>query len=715
MNDRIQIVPDWKLERYLLGELPPEMFSEVEKMIKQHKNVQKRIDELKKSNSEFHSQYPFETIAPKIEEYRLKRQEKNLRRLQKITSPIKTIFQKLNGLLDNFPWNKKWIYSSMAAAMMMVIILFSVPTAFINESPKDEAQKMLQEQSRAYELYSTTTESSGKKTLEKESKQFAPIEPAGVKEMTKGESDDKSIVKYKKAKAADPLKGIGYGHPKAIMQRSFAFAKDAGISSPSPSTIAESEEDFIQHNTEAYDRIYENEFLNPNNSPLSTFSIDVDTASYSNVRRFLMSSKLPPKDSVRIEELINYFTYKYPDPKGNIPFSVNVEVAVCPWNTNHELVHIGLKAKSIHKDQIPPRNLVFLLDVSGSMNYYNKLPLLKKAMGLLIKQLNQDDRVSIAVYAGASGLVLKPTSGDNKEKIMGAMNKLQSGGSTNGGAGIQLAYKVAEENFKDDGINRIILATDGDFNVGITNQGDLIRLIEEKRESGIFLTVLGFGMGNYKDSTMEKLADKGNGNYAYIDTMNEAKKVLVNEIGSTLVTVAKDVKIQVEFNPSSVDAYRLIGYENRKMKAKDFNDDKKDAGEIGAGHTITALYEVVPKGVEFETPEDEILRYQKFDITDDGDSDELLYLKLRYKKPDGKKSKLLKYPVYSDNKDYQSENFKFSAAVAAYGMLLRKSKFSSKASYEMVLKLAQASKGKDKFGYRAEFIKLVQLARNLDK
>ncbi len=363
-------------------------------------------------------------------------------------------------------------------------------------------------------------------------------------------------------------------------------------------------------NTEAYRHIVENPFLDVTRAPLSTFSIDVDTAAYSNTRRFLNEGRLPPKDAVRIEELINYFAYDYPQPVGDAPFSVTTEVAQCPWNSAHRLVHVGLQGKRLSRAQLPPANLVFLLDVSGSMQEPNKLPLVKSALSLLAEQLTERDRVALVVYAGSSGLVLPATTGDRKGEILAAIERLEAGGSTNGGAGIQLAYKVAADNFIRDGINRVILATDGDFNVGVTNEGDLVRLIEAKRQSGVFLSVLGFGTGNVKDATMEQLADKGNGNYAYIDTAAEARKVLGQQLGGTLATIAKDVKLQLEFNPARAAAYRLIGYENRLLRDEDFNDDTKDAGEIGAGHTVTALYEVVPAGQEWSNPGVDPLKYQ---------------------------------------------------------------------------------------------------------
>jgi len=466
-------------------------------------------------------------------------------------------------------------------------------------------------------------------------------------------------------------------------------------------------------NTEAYDRIVDNRFLEVSQNPLSTFSIDVDTASYANVRRFLLSGTLPPKDAVRIEEMLNYFSYDYPVPSGRDPIAASVEVAEAPWESEHRLVRIGLKGKEIELEKRPSSNLVFLLDVSGSMQPANKLPLLKKAMRLLVERLSEKDRVAIVVYAGASGLVLPSTSCDQKEKVLAALENLEAGGSTNGGSGIRLAYQIAVSSFISGGINRVILATDGDFNVGTTNQGDLTRLIEENAKSGVFLSVLGFGMGNYKDSTLEKLADLGNGNYAYIDDINEARKVLVDQINSTLVTVAKDVKIQIEFNPVQVSAYRLIGYENRLLSKEDFNDDTKDAGEIGAGHTVTALYEIVPAGKGIQIPGVDPLKYQRaIETTQVAESGELLTLKLRYKQPDGQISQLLEFPVRDSGKVYSqaSQDFKFAAAVASFGMILRESPYRGNATLSGVLELAEEGKGSDPHGYRGQFLELVNKA-----
>lgn len=470
-------------------------------------------------------------------------------------------------------------------------------------------------------------------------------------------------------------------------------------------------------NTEDYSPINENIFHNPGRNPLSTFSIDVDAASYSNVRRFITGSQMPPGDAVRIEEMINYFTYDYPQPEGEAPFAIFTEAGKCPWNEGHYLVHIGLQGKIIPTTDLPPSNLVFLIDVSGSMNTANKLPLLKSAFKLLVNELRAKDKISIVVYAGAAGVVLPSTSGDRKDQIIGALDNLKAGGSTAGGQGIRLAYKIAGENFMIKGNNRVILATDGDFNVGESSNGAMEELIEKERESGVFLTVLGFGMGNYKDSKMEILADKGNGNYAYIDNILEAKKVFVNEFGGTLFTIAKDVKIQVEFNPAIVQAYRLIGYENRKLRDEDFNDDKKDAGELGSGHTVTALYEIIPAGVEDSyTGTIDPLKYQKQESRNTGQfRDEMMTVKLRYKLPDENNSQLITRIIKNHANDFEktSDNFRFSASVASFGMLLRDSAFKGSSSYDQVLEWARNSSGKDQEGYRAEFVRLVETTKLL--
>ena len=469
-------------------------------------------------------------------------------------------------------------------------------------------------------------------------------------------------------------------------------------------------------NTEAYDHIQDNRFHRVRTQPVSTFSIDVDTASYSNVRRFLLSEgRLPPADAVRTEELLNYFRFEYPKPNSDAPFSVTTELGPCPWNPRHRLALIGLNTARIDVENTPPRNFVFLLDVSGSMMPSDKLPLVKSAMRMLTETLRTEDRVAIVVYAGASGLVLPSTPGSHKAAILGAIEELQAGGSTNGAAGIRLAYDTAQRAFIKGGINRVILATDGDFNVGVTSQGELVRLIEEERQRGIFLSVLGVGTGNVKDSTMEKLANKGNGNYAYLDSVQEARRVLIAEGGATLVTVAKDVKIQVEFNPATVGAYRLIGYENRMLAREDFKDDTKDAGEIGAGHTVTAIYELIPPGADVPGPDVDPLKYQE-EVRPAGGSKsgELMNVKLRFKRPDGEVSRESVYPVNDRNVASLSPNLGFATAVTQFAMLLRKSEFKGRASWPSTLELARRFKGDDPGGYRAEFIKLAELAAALD-
>ena len=464
---------------------------------------------------------------------------------------------------------------------------------------------------------------------------------------------------------------------------------------------------------ETYNRIVENAFKKAQDHPLSTFSIDVDAASYSNIRRIIREGRTPSKDAVRIEEMINYFVYDYPEPSGNRPFSITTEVGTAPWNPAHQLVHVGLQGRRMQRDEQPANNLVFLLDVSGSMNAPDKLPLLKQAFSMLVGQLTERDRVAITVYAGAAGLVLPSTPGDQKETILDALNRLQAGGSTAGAAGIRLAYQMAQENFIDGGNNRVILATDGDFNVGTSSDAELVRMIEEKRDSGTFLTVIGFGTGNLKDAKMEQIADHGNGNYYYIDNELEARKVLVTDLRGTLFTIAKDVKIQIEFNPALVASYRLIGYENRLLADEDFDDDTKDAGELGAGHTVTALYEIIPIGAttDADVRDRGELKYQNSGLTQAAvASGELMTLKLRYKAPDGDTSRLIERAVMNPSRSERAtgNNFYFSAAVAEFGMILRDSQHKSTATLDQVLALARDAQGDDAYGYRAEFIRLVE-------
>jgi Ca-activated chloride channel family protein len=466
-------------------------------------------------------------------------------------------------------------------------------------------------------------------------------------------------------------------------------------------------------NTEAYNPLVENPFTSPQVSPLSTFSIDVDNASYTNIRRFINNGEKVPQDAVRIEEMVNYFKYQYALPTDDNPFAAHTEYSDAPWNKEHKLLRIALKAKDIPTEQLPPSNIVFLLDVSGSMEAPNKLPLLKSSMKILLDQLRTDDKVSIVVYAGAAGLVLPPTNGNDKTTIMDALNKLNAGGSTAGGAGIELAYKIAGENFIKEGNNRVVLATDGDFNVGINSQGDLQHLIEEKRKTGIFLTCLGFGMGNYKDANLETLADKGNGNYAYIDNIQESNRFLGKEFKGTVFTVAKDVKLQIEFNPAQVRSYRLIGYENRKLNDEDFVNDKIDAGEMGIGHTVTALYEIIPVGVNSSfAPEVPKLKYSNAQPAN-GNGQELATLKFRYKKPDGDKSTESVQVVMNSPKPLKnaSEDFRFAAAVAWFGLKLRDSELITDKTMQHIIDLAKSAKSYDPDGYRAECIRLMETAK----
>ncbi|MEI3801856.1 MULTISPECIES: vWA domain-containing protein [unclassified Chitinophaga] len=500
---------------------------------------------------------------------------------------------------------------------------------------------------------------------------------------------------------------VGYGaqHRKSVTGSVTTIRGTSKNYAPSP-----------VYNTEDYSPINENIFHTATDQPLSTFSIDVDRASYSNVRRFLNQGMMPEADAVRVEEMINYFDYQYKAPEGKDPVAIYTDMAVCPWNTAHQLVRVALKSKQVDTRELPPSNLVFLIDVSGSMYGENRLPLVKRAFAVLTEQLRAEDKVAIVVYAGAAGVVLPATSGSDKKKILAALDQLEAGGSTAGGAGIQLAYTIAGELYSQNSNTRVILATDGDFNVGVSSDGELTGMIEKERERGISLSVLGFGMGNYKDNKLELLADKGNGNYAYIDNFEEARRTFVTEFGGTLFTVAKDVKLQIEFNPQFVQSYRLVGYENRVLANEDFNNDKKDAGDMGVGHTVTALYEIIPAGtkgtaVNWVDP----LKYQEGKVI--GNKSEVLTVKLRYKQPDANKSLLMEKVLPYSNQEITAapEDFRMAAAVAAFGQLLRNSAFKGTATYDQVLSWAGNSRGTDTEGYRAEFIQLVKKAMLLDK
>ncbi len=520
----------------------------------------------------------------------------------------------------------------------------------------------------------------------------------------KGNPAGTAIVLFQGQFAADRLMYSG----KAMPSGAVAEVARMPMAPPQPGFVRPP-----QWNTEEYKRLQENNFQEVRTSPLSTFSIDVDTASYSNIRRFINSGGLPPVDAVRTEELLNYFTYEYPQPTGEHPVAVTTEIGDSPWNPERKLLLLGLQGKNIATENLPPSNLVFLIDVSGSMWSPNKLPLLKTAFKMLAQQLRPQDRVAIVVYAGAAGLVLDSTSGSEKREIIAKIDSLQAGGSTAGGAGIKLAYKVAKEHFLEGGNNRVVLATDGDFNVGASSEGELSRLIEGYRDDRIFLSVLGFGMGNIKDNKMEMLADRGNGNYAYIDNALEAKKVMVSQLAGTLYTIAKDVKVQVEFNPAKVKAYRLIGYENRALADRDFNDDRKDAGDMGAGHSVTALYEIIPAEDKNFVSSVDPLVFQKPQSVP---SNDWLQIKVRYKQPQANDSSLMtaRVPDGSATSSLSSENFRFAAAVAEYGMLLRNSEFKGQSSYLQALTLARGARGLDEQGYRAEFIKMLEVSQILD-
>lgn len=502
---------------------------------------------------------------------------------------------------------------------------------------------------------------------------------------------------------------VGYGHElKATKSASAAYMAVC----PTPGIM------YDAVNAEEYGQIQENGFNSVSDAPLSTFSIDVDAASYSNMRRFINKGELPPVDAIRTEELVNYFSYDYPKPTGSDPVKITMEAGACPWNADHRLVRIGLKAREIPTDNLPASNLVFLIDVSGSMWGANRLDLVKSSLKLLVNNLRDKDKVAIVTYAGSAGVKLEATPGSDKQKIREAIDELTAGGSTAGGAGILLAYKIAKKNFISNGNNRIILCSDGDFNVGVSSAEGLEQLIEKERKSGVFLTVLGYGMGNYKDKKIQVLAEKGNGNHAYIDNLQEANRVLVGEFGATLHTVAKDVKLQVEFNPSQVQAYRLIGYESRLLKDEDFNNDAKDAGDMGAGHTVTAFYEVIPTGIKNEyVGKIDDLKYQKKEkvtVKPTGSND-LLTVKLRYKAPDKDVSKKMELPFIDNKGNNVSSDFRFASAVAMFGQLLRDSDFKGNASYDKVINLAKQGLNDDDKGYRREFIRLVEAAKGLER
>lgn len=531
------------------------------------------------------------------------------------------------------------------------------------------------------------------------------------KEVSIGKDNIINVVLSEDVQALEEVVTTGYGQDRRRERKDAAKSVVPSISRHAPVIAYDQSYAAPEINDEEYDGLEENIFHGVDKKPLSTFSIDVDAASYSNLRRFINNGDRPPKEAVRIEEMINYFDYDYSEPVNGDPFNIYTEISQAPWNDKHQLVHIGLQGRRIPVENLPSSNLVFLVDVSGSMNQPNKLPLVKKSFQLLVDQMRPKDHVAIVVYAGMAGVVLEPTPGNEKKKILAAIEQLQPGGSTAGGAGLRLAYALANEHFKENGNNRVILATDGDFNVGESSNQAMEDLIEGKRKDGVYLTVLGFGMGNLKDSKMEILADKGNGNYAYIDNLNEARKVLVNEFGGTLFTIATDVKLQVEFNPARVQAYRLIGYENRKLNDEDFNNDRKDAGDLGSGHTVTAMYEIIPVGVKSSFYSIDDLKYQGGRSTPaSGNGKDWLTIKLRYKRPGESMSKLLERVVTGNpaNASQTSNDFRWSASVAAFGMLLTESQYLENWSHDDVIALARPAKGEDAEGYRSEFINLVK-------
>jgi Ca-activated chloride channel homolog len=621
--------------------------------------------------------------------------------------------------LTNVVWTEEQRRSSTRyqwGSLAAVLAMFAVIAAVAITTIQRESGKLAGDRKPSAEkqnLPSAPVEAVPEPTVEMDVAEAPPApapatQPEFVEEKPNAGRDRGTAGKNKKLALNPPA-------PMPMMRSYVAGAGETTESEP-PSRYRQ---DF---NTATYDKVEENPFLPAATNPLSTFSIDVDTASYANVRRFINSGSLPPKDAVRVEEMINYFTYDYKDPEGDKPFSIDVDATSCPWEPNHRLLRIGLKGREVANEKRPASNLVFLLDVSGSMMPAERLPLVKQAMRLLVDKLTENDRVAIVIYAGGSGLALKSTAGNEKEKILRALEELQAGGSTNGADGIELAYKVAAENFIKGGVNRVILATDGDFNIGVTNQGDLIRLIEAKAKTGVFLSVLGVGTDNLKDSTMQKLADKGNGNYAYLDSVEEARKVLVHQINGTLMTIAKDVKIQVEFNPTRVASYRLIGYEKRLLRKEDFNNDKVDAGEIGAGHTVTALYEVVPAGADAANPAASIppvdpLKYKTNTTDTTNASPEMVTVKLRHKKPEGDVSELTEKSFTDNGSKFENAapDLKFAAAVAEFGMLLRDSQFKGKGTIGAVIKWAQEGKGRDLAGYRGGFIEMARKAESLKR
>ncbi len=720
---------------YFDGEASAQEKETVEAHIKECASCQKYYQDLSKLSSSLQS-WNNETLSPDLE--------------QKINQDFLKLKQEEQKMKNKTPLFKASVGGGVVVTILLLVLSMQVYNKQVssekfknvsNSSVMQTAQVNTDGQIQKYEPYYLKTDSKKDKQMSKtpqvghaakanisneamferkhriasmpvrSRKERYQVKKISRRQMDKGRSLNVASASSTAVEMAD-MSSIAQGIMGGPQRRGFSEREEVSDSFREYIMPVPPPQPTEDYNREQYDRIYENKFLAVKDSPLSTFSIDVDTASYSNVRRFLNRNQMPPEDAVRIEEMVNYFTYNYPKPTDGKPFSITTKASICPWNPQHKLALIALQGKTLKEDEIPESNLVFLIDVSGSMNQPNKLPLLKKAYKMMVNQLTDKQRVAIVVYAGAAGKVLESTPGNNKYKILQAIDRLSAGGSTAGGAGIHLAYNIAKENFIKGGNNRVILATDGDFNIGASSNAEMIRLIEKKRDEGIFLTVLGFGMGNYQDSRLEQIANKGNGNYYYIDTNKEAKKVLVSELGSTLFTIAKDVKIQVEFNPAQVKAYRLIGYENRLLAKEDFNDDTKDAGELGAGHSVTALYEIVTVDSSEEFGDVDDLVYQQKKVIS---SDDLMTVKLRYKEPDGNKSKLIKKVIKNNEiTEALQGNFQFAASVAEFGLVLRNSKFKNNASYDNVINNAEHSIGKDSFGYRKEFIDLVKKAQSID-
>jgi Ca-activated chloride channel homolog len=694
---------DPNLTAFALGELDPDDHAKMAKAIADSPEAQSYVAETQQFARLLRAEYEGERQQPSV-------------------GPA--ITGEKRPRLTNVVWTEeqrrsssRYQWGSLAAVLAMFAVIAAVAIATIQR----ESGKVTANRKPSFEkqnVPAAPVEAVPEPTVEMDVAEASPpAPPATTPEFVEEQPNVRGYLGT--TRKTPKIAGLNPSAPMPMM-RSYVAGGGATTEAEPPSRYRQ---DF---NTATYDKVDENPFLPAATNPLSTFSIDVDTASYANVRRFINSGSLPPKDAVRVEEMINYFAYDYREPEGDKPFSIDVDATSCPWEPSHRLLRIGLKGREVANEKRPASNLVFLLDVSGSMMPAERLPLVKQAMRLLVDKLTENDRVAIVIYAGGSGLTLKSTPGNEKEKILRALEELQAGGSTNGADGIELAYKIAAENFIKGGVNRVILATDGDFNIGVTNQGDLIRLIEAKAKTGVFLSVLGVGTDNLKDSTMQKLADKGNGNYAYLDSVEEARKVLVHQINGTLMTIAKDVKIQVEFNPARVASYRLIGYEKRLLRKEDFNNDKVDAGEIGAGHTVTALYEVVPADGDAANPADRVppvdpLKYQTPSNSSSRAhlnaiaSPEMVTVKLRHKKPDGDVSELTEKAFTDNGSKFENAapDLKFAAAVAEFGMLLRDSQFKGKGTIGAVIEWAQEGKGRDTAGYRAGFIEMARKAEKL--